>query len=359
MTGAAWGERPAAESTNANRAIPDGVTWYDPRTVDVCVVGAGAVGGLIGGRMALAGADVTLVDQDAHLDALAESGLTLVTPDGDRTAIDEGLTASADPSFDDPPDVIVVGVKAYDLPAIAPLVARLCGPETVVLPVQNGIPWWYFHRLGGDHEGRRVRALDPDGVLQETIDADRVLGCIPFVAGTVPEPGTVHHTEGEWFPVGELDGERTPRAAGVATLFERVGLRSRVLDDVRSELWLKELGNLAFNPISALTGGTLREICEDSRTRAVARTMMEEAKPVAETLGASFRRSIEERIDGAERVGDHKTSMLQDAEAGNRLELDALVGAVIELAELTGHPVPTIETVYALTTRLEQSRLDP
>lgn len=346
------------EPTGEERREAASVSWDDPGTVDVCVVGAGAVGGLIGGRMARAGADVTLVDRDAHLDALDETGLTLIGPDGQRTVIDD-LTATATPSEDAAPDLVVLGVKTYDLPAVAPLVSRLAGPGTVILPVQNGIPWWYFHRFGGELDGRRIRTLDPDGVLHRHLDLDRVIGCVPFVAATVPEPGTVEHVEGEWFPVGEPDGVETPRVRGIASLFERVGLRSRVLDDVRSELWLKEIGNLAFNPISALTGATLREICREPRTRELARTMMEEAKPVAEDLGATFRRSIDRRIDGAEAVGDHKTSMLQDLERGNRLETEALVGAVVELADLTDRPVPTIDAVYALTTLLETTQHEP
>lgn len=334
------------------------VSWADPSSVDVCVVGAGAVGGLLGGQMARAGADVTLFDRGAHLDALAERGLTLISRDGTRTVIDDLRTAET-PREARAPDLVVLGVKTYDLSAVAPLVSELCGPDTVILPVQNGIPWWYFHRFGGELDGRRLRTVDPDGVLDDRLDADRVLGCIPFVAATVPEPGTIRHTEGEWFPVGELDGRETPRVAGVADLLEGVGLRSRVLEDVRSELWLKEIGNLAFNPISALTRASLEEICREPRTRALARTMMEEAKPVAEALGATFRRSIEQRIDGAEAVGDHETSMLQDVRRGNRLETESLVGAVVELADLTGHSVPTIETVYSLTTLLETTQYSP
>jgi ketopantoate reductase len=330
-------------------------SWDAPETLNVCVVGSGAIGGLIGGRLAGAGADVILVDQGAHLDALAETGLTLIQPDGNRVTVNDITTTTA-PVDGVVPDLVVLGTKAYDLPTVAPLVADLTGSETVVLPVQNGIPWWYFHGFGGELDGRRIRTVDPDGTIQGHIDSEKILGCVPFVAGTVPEPGTVRHTEGEWFPVGELDGTETARAAGVAELFEAVGLRSRVLEDVRSEIWLKELGNLAFNPISALTRATLGGICREPKTRAIARTMMEEAKPVAEELGATFRRSIDERINGAEAVGDHKTSMLQDLEAGNRLETEALVGAVVELARLTDQSVPTIETVYGLTTLLETTQ---
>jgi ketopantoate reductase len=325
-----------------------GVDWTDPRTLDVCVVGAGAMGGLLGGRLATAGATVTLVDQGAHRKAMAETGLTLVDPDGTRRVVDSP-TVTDDPSDGAPPDLLVLGVKAYDLPSIAPMVPRAVDAETVVLPVQNGIPWWYFHREGGEFDGQRLAAADPDGTIEQHVDADRVVGCIPFAAGAIVDAGTVEHTEGEWFPVGELDGAETPRVQGVTACLEAAGLRSRVLTDIRSELWLKALGNLAFNPISALAGATLGEICHQRETRELARTMMTEAKAVAGALGVSLRRSIDDRIEGAAAVGDHRTSMLQDAERGDPLEYEALLGTVIELADRTGQPVPTIEAVYAMT----------
>lgn len=358
MSGGGTGDRVKGPRSGRGDRASDGVAWEDPSTLEVCVVGAGAVGGLIGGKLALAGADVTLVDRGSHRRALEETGLRLVAPDGRRTQTEDLATRDAPPA-DRPMDLVVLGVKSYDLPAIAPTVSGVVGPETAILPVQNGIPWWYFHRFGGDLEGHRLTAADPDGLLERHVDSDRVIGCVPFVAATVVEPGTIHHTEGEWFPVGELDGAETVRAQGVASLFERAGLRSRVLEDVRSELWLKALGNLAFNPISALARATLAEVCREPATRALARAMMEEAKPVAEDLGVEFRRSIEDRIDGAEAVGDHRTSMLQDLERGRRLELEALVGTVIELADLTDRSVPTIETIYALTTLLETTHYSP
>jgi 2-dehydropantoate 2-reductase len=339
---------------NGRHSSVPSVDWGSPETLDVGVVGAGAMGGLLGGRLAAAGATVTLIDQGPHRDAMAEQGLTLVERDGNRRDV-EPSTVTGDVAAVEPPELLVIGVKAYDLPAVAPTVARLAAPETVILPIQNGIPWWYFHRFDGDLERRRISAVDPDGVIDHHIDTDQVLGCVPFAAGTIVEPGVVKHTEGEWFPVAELDGAETPRVRGVATCLERAGLRSRVLPDVRSELWLKALGNLAFNPISALTGATLGEICRTPETRALVRTMMEESKAVAEELGVSFRRSIDDRIEGAEAVGDHRTSMLQDAERGNRLEYEALLGTVIELAECTDQPVPTVETVYGLTKLLAET----
>jgi 2-dehydropantoate 2-reductase len=305
--------------------------------------------------MAAAGADVTLVDVGPHREAMSERGLTLVDPDGTQRHT-EAPHVTRDVSRDDGRDLVVLGVKAYDLPTVAPMVPRVTGPESVVLPVQNGIPWWYFHRSSGELEGHRIEAVDPEGTIERHIDTERVVGCVPFAAGCVVEPGVVRHMEGEWFPVGELDGRRTARVRGVAELLERIGLRSRVLDDVRSELWLKALGNLSFNPISALTRATLGEICRDPEARTLVRAMMEEARAIAEALGVSFRCSIEDRIEGAEAVGDHRTSMLQDLERGERLELEALVGAVLELAELTDQPAPTIWTVYRLTRLLDETR---
>ncbi|WP_276258060.1 ketopantoate reductase family protein [Haloglomus litoreum] len=350
-------EYEAGEGTEADGTPQErpGVEWARPGSVGVCVIGAGAMGGLLGGRLANAGADVSLVDQGAHREAMAENGLTLLGPDDTRHVV-VNPTVRADTADLGTQDLVILSVKAYDLPSVAPSVGPLVGPETVILPVQNGIPWWYFHGFDGELEGHRIESVDPDGVVERHIDTERVIGCVPFAAGEVVEPGVVRHTEGRWFPVGELDGTTTPRIRGITDLLGRIGLRSRVLDDVRSELWLKALGNLSFNPVSALTRATLGEICRDPETRALVRTMMEEAKAVAEALGASFRRSIDDRIEGAETVGDHRTSMLQDLERGDRLELEALVGTVLELAEVTGKPAPTIRTVYRLTHLLDETR---
>jgi 2-dehydropantoate 2-reductase len=355
-SGGESGER-TGQTGVSNRAVT-GIDWQEPASLDVCVVGAGAMGGLLGGRLAAAGANVTLVDIGAHREAMSDRGLVLIDPDGTRRDI-EDIHVTPDVSDLDARDLVILGVKVYDLPAVAPMVPRITGPESVVLPVQNGIPWWYFHRFGGELDGYRIEAVDPEGIIERHVDTEQVLGCVPFAAGRVEQPGVVRHTEGEWFPVGELDGRDTPRARGVAALLEGIGLRSRVLDDVRSELWLKALGNLSFNPISALTRASLGEICRDPGTRTMVRSMMAEARAVAEALGTSFRRSIDDRIEGAEAVGDHRTSMLQDVERGERLEIGALVEAVIELAELTDRPVPTIRTVYRLTRLLDETRQSP
>ncbi len=321
----------------------------------VCVVGAGAVGGLVGGCAARAGADVTLVDRGERLEALREDGLTLISPDGGRAEV-TGVRVARDTSEVGSCDLIVLAVKTYDLPDAARSIPPLIGPETVVLALQNGIPWWYFHEQGGRFEGRRLRSLDPEGVIGEHLDPDRVLGCVAYVAAEVSEPGVVRHREGKWFPLGEPDGTVSGRARAVAAFLERAGFRSKVLEDIRSEIWLKAWGSLSFNPISALTGATLAEIGRHPDTRDVVRGMMEEAKEVCGELGISVRRSIEDRIAGAEAVGDHETSMLQDLRAGRELEIEGLVGSVLELAALTDTPAPRIRAVYALTKLLERQR---
>ena len=333
----------------------EGARGSGENPIRVCVLGSGALGGLLGAHMIRAGASVTLVDQGAHLEALASRGLTLIDPDGERQTL-RPHHVSGDPREAGTHDIVVLGVKAYDLPSITPCVSELLAPGGVVLPVQNGIPWWYFAAFGDPYEGRPLESLDPGGILAEHIDPDRVIGCVSYVASEVVEPGVVQHREGQWFPVGEPDGSQSPRVARVARLVEDSGLRSKVLEDIRSEIWLKAWGNLSFNPISALTGATLAAICRDPGTRSLARGMMEEAREVAEALGASFRRSIDRRIAGAEAVGEHKTSMLQDLEKGRRLELEALVGSVLELADLTGKPVPRIRAVHALVELLASNR---
>jgi 2-dehydropantoate 2-reductase len=236
----------------------------------------------------------------------------------------------------------------------------LLGRETVILTVQNGIPWWYFQKHGGVFEGIRLQSLDPDGLLTSTIDVDRIIACVVYPAATVLAPGVIQHVEGNRFPVGELDGKLTDRVKTIEALFVRSGLKSRVLTDIRAEIWLKALGTLAFNPISALTHATMVEICRFAETRQLATSMMKEAQNIAEKLGISFRHTIEKRIEGAEAVGWHKTSMLQDVEAGRPLEVEALVGAIIEMGGLTHTKTTTIDAVYALIKLLDnQLKADP
>jgi 2-dehydropantoate 2-reductase len=234
-------------------------------------------------------------------------------------------------------------------------VPKLFGPDTVVVTMQNGIPYWYFHKHGGELAGRRVESVDPTGKILEKIPAERVLGCVVYPASELIAPGVVQHIEGERFPLGELDGSDSERVQRVAAAFVHAGLKAPVLSDIRSEIWLKLWGNLTFNPISALAHATLVDICQFQLTRELAAGMMTEAAAVAQKLGASFRVPLEKRIEGAEKVGKHKTSMLQDVEAGRHPEIDALVGSVIELGRLTATPTPHIDTVYALVKLLART----
>jgi 2-dehydropantoate 2-reductase len=295
----------------------------------ICVVGAGAIGGLLAVRLAEAGEEVTVVDQGAHLQAIQRDGLKLLMADGS-----EHLTRS--------------------LNACANM--GDAGPQqTVILPMQNGLPWWYFHKHGGEYDGRPIECLDPNGELAEHVDVDRILGCVVFPAGEVVSPGVVRHTEGNRFPLGELDGSDSPRAQAMVQMFTNAGFKSFVLEDIRAEIWLKLLGNLSFNPISALTHATMVDICQYPASRGLAESMMEEAQAVASHLGISMRVTIEKRIAGAEKVGKHKTSMLQDVEAGRGLELEAIMGAVVELGQLTGIATPAIDAIYALVKLLDKT----
>lgn len=319
----------------------------------VCVVGAGAIGGLMAVRMAAAGQPVSVVARGEHLAVIRRDGLRLVEADGGEL-VASGIEASDDFAALGPHDVVVLALKAHQIAAVGGELGHLYGPDTVVVPVQNGIGWWYFERHGGPHDGRRLQTLDPDGVLAAAVPAERIVGCIAYPAAEKIGPGVIGHVEGDRFPVGELDGARSERAAAIAAAFGEAGFTSRVLTDIRSHLWVKAWGNLAFNPISALTGATLAQICRNEDTRRLAAAMMTEALEIARRLDVRIRFTVEQRIAGAEKVGEHKTSMLQDVEAGRPLEVDPLVGVFVELGELTGVPTPTISSVYALVTLLNR-----
>lgn len=320
----------------------------------VCVVGAGAIGGLMAARLAAVGGAVSVVARGDHLDAIRRDGLRLREIDGTELVAD--VVASDDFASLGPHDVVILALKAHQIAAVADRLDHLYGPDTVVVPVQNGIGWWYFERHGGPHDGRRLQTLDPGGTLAEAVPAERIVGCIAYPAAEKAAPGVIRHVEGDRFPVGELDGTKSDRARAVASALSEAGFTSRVLSDIRSHLWVKAWGNLAFNPISALTGATLAGICRNEATRALAAAMMNEAAEIADRLGVRIRISVEQRIAGAEKVGEHKTSMLQDVEAGRPLEVDPLVGVFVELGELTGVATPTISAVHALT-KLLNSRL--
>jgi len=320
----------------------------------VAVIGAGAIGGLVGARLAIAGEDVTFLVRGANLEAIAARGVTLIEKDGTEQVVRD-VRATDDYAAAGPQDVVVLAVKANQVDAVAPLMPRLFGPETVVVTMQNGIPFWYFHRHAGPLEGRQVKSVDPTGRLIEAMPAARLIGCVVYPASDLVEPGVIRHVEGNRLPLGELDGQRSERVQRLAASFERAGFKSPVLDDIRSEIWLKLWGNLTFNPVSALSHSTLEDICRFPLTRELAASMMREAEGVAGSLGVSFRVSIDKRIAGAESVGAHKTSMLQDIEAGRAPEIDALVGSVIELARHTSIPTPHIDAVYALVKLLSST----
>lgn len=311
------------------------------------------MGSVLAAGLLNAGARVTLVERGERLEHLRRHGLTLMAPDGaTRTYRCLAVRGPEEPVGEQ--DVVFLAVKTYDLREATSTLTTALAPHTVIVPLQNGIPWWYFQRHVGRLGGYRLKSLDPDGLLARTIDPGRIIACIPYPAATLDAGGTVRHVEGNRLPVGELDGSISPRLRQLAQLLESAGFRARVLDDVRSETWLKAWGNLSFNPLSALTGATLEELCQFGPTRRLASEMMREAQAVGEALGAHFRVSIERRIAGAEAVGAHRTSMAQDVEAGRPLETEALVGAVLELGEVLGIPTPSIRSIYAAVKLLEQ-----
>lgn len=316
------------------------------------MVGAGAIGGLLAARLALSGNDVSVLARGETLAAIEERGITLIEQDGgQRSAL--SVHASSDVASLAGQDLVLLAVKAHQLADVAEQIPALLEPDGVVLTLQNGIPWWFFHKFPGPFAGHRLTSLDPDGLLERSIPSDRVLGSIAYPAAERQAPGVIRLIEGDRFPVGELDGAVSARAQAVATVLSDAGFRSKVVRDIRANLWVKAWGNLAFNPISALTGATLSEMCRIPASRQLAAKMMCEAATIAERLELRLRLSVEQRIHGAGKVGDHKTSMLQDAEAGRPLELEALVGSFAELGRLTGTATPSIDTVYELVTVLD------
>ena len=319
----------------------------------ICVVGAGAIGGYLAVRLAKAGHDVSVIARGPHLAAIQAKGLKLVEDEQELTA--DNLTATDRIRDLGAQDVVFLALKAHQVGPVAGDLPTLFGPDTVMVTLQNGIPWWYFQKLGGPYADRVVETVDPGGVLFKSIDPDRLLGCIAYPAATIAEPGVIRHIEGNRFPIGELDGSDSERAQKVFAALTEAGFKSRVLDDVRSEIWLKLWGNMTFNPISALTHSTLVDICQFPLTRALAATMMTEAQTIGERLGAHFRVPMERRIAGAESVGKHKTSMLQDVEVGKPLEIDGMLGVVVELAETTGVEVPTLRALHACVSLLDKT----
>ena len=317
----------------------------------VCIVGAGAIGGLLGVRLASSGQQVSVFARGDNLEAIRSHGMKLTEPNG-SVLVTTHLEAADDLASFGPQDLVVLALKAHQITGIAHQLPLLYHDDTVVVPMQNGVPWWFFQKFPGPFEGRRIQALDPDGTIEQHIPAERIVASIAYPAAQRDSPGSFRLVEGDRFPVGELDGTRSDRAAEIAQVLTAAGFKSRVVIDIRSHLWVKAWGNLALNPISALTGATLGEICRFPATRALATRMMSEASEVATKLGLHLRLSIEQRIEGAEKVGDHKTSMLQDVEAGRELEIEPLIGSFVELGRITETPMPATETMYELLSLL-------
>jgi 2-dehydropantoate 2-reductase len=310
------------------------------------IAGAGAIGAYIGARMARAGFDITLFARGPHQRAMLENGVQVKSNDGDfvaHPAIADSLEKVG------PVDVVFLGVKAHGLPQLAPHLRPVLGPNTTVVSAQNGIPWWYFQGFGGEWEGLRLERVDPGGVVSAAIEAKSVVGSIIYFATEISEPGVIHHTEGNRITLGEPDGARSDRIRSIADALIASGFKCPVTARIRHEIWVKVLGNASFNPVSALTRATLVQIARDPGTSSVIRSIMEEVEAVSHKLGMELPVSIDQRMVGAEKVGEHKTSMLQDLEAGRPMELEALVGAVVEIGERVGLPMTCTRTVYNCT----------
>jgi 2-dehydropantoate 2-reductase len=322
----------------------------------ICVVGAGAIGGLLAAKLQHAGQDVSVIARGPHLAAIRASGLKLIEEGGNEVVARVKATDKIGEAG--PQDLVILGMKAHQVEAVVVDLKQLYGRETMVLTAQNGIPWWYFFKHGGACEGRQLSSVDPGGAIAANLPIDRVIASIVYPAAEIVEPGVVKHIEGNRFSLAEIDNSETPRIKLVSEALKQAGFRAPVVSDIRAELWTKLWGNLSFNPISALTHATLEDLCLFPLTRALVADMMREAQTVGEALGIRFRIPIEKRIAGGEAVGRHKTSMLQDIEAGRAVEADALIGSVIELGRITNMPTPHLDSVYALVKLLSKMLQD-
>ena len=312
----------------------------------ICIFGAGAIGGFIGARLAKAGeAEISLIARGAHLEAMQANGLRL-TEAGQDHILHPRLASDARELG--PQDFIILTIKSHALPSVVDALQPLIGRDTTILFAQNGLPWWYFYRHGGRFDGRHLESVDPGGRLWRSLGPERALGCVIWQAAEIAKPGHVVHVYGDRMPLGEPSGEITDRANILSGLLIKAGIKSPVKPDLRHEIWLKLWGNLSFNPVSVLTPGTLAELAQDASARRVLRAMMVEAQTVGEPLGVRFPVSVDERMDMAAKVGAHRTSMLQDFDAGRPIELDALLGVVIELAQMQGIATPALKLVYDL-----------
>jgi len=311
----------------------------------ICIFGAGAIGGYMGVKLAQIGTDVSLVARGPHLEAMKKNGLRLIEGESDLTVPVEASENPEDLGFQ---DYLIITLKAHSVPSIIEKVRPLVNEKTTIVSGVNGIPWWYFHKIGGEFEGTKLASVDPGNVQWESFGPSKVLGCVVYPAAEVLEPGVIKHIEGNRFSLGEPDGSKSDRALKLSKVLTEAGLKAPVRPKLRDEIWVKLWGNLSFNPISALTYATLDVLCEDRDTRQVLRTMMLEAKEIGEKLGVNFPIDVEQRINGGAAVGSHKTSMLQDLELARPLEIDAILGSVQELGQITKTTTPTIDTVLAI-----------
>ena len=311
----------------------------------ICIFGAGAIGGYLGAKLAAHGTDVSLVARGPHLDAMRTNGLRLIDETGETNV---RVNASSDPADLGEQDYLVITLKAHSVPPMVEKMAPLIGKHTTILSCVNGVPWWYFYKLGGDLDGTQLESVDPAGAQWNGFGPEKVLGCVVYPAAEVVEPGVIKHIEGNRFSLGEPDGQKSDRIVTLSKIFSEAGLKAPVRPRIRDEIWVKLWGNLSFNPISALTHATLDILCTDPSTRIVARNMMLEAQEIAEKLGVKFPIDVDRRIEGGAAVGAHRTSMWQDLDMGRPMEIDALVGSVKELGRITDTPTPTIDVVLGL-----------
>jgi 2-dehydropantoate 2-reductase len=320
----------------------------------IAVVGAGAIGAYWGAALHRGGAEVHLIARNKHMEAMRDQGVRVISPRGDFIA---HLDVTDNPAQIGPVDYVFLGLKAYSYATSGHLITPLLGPETAVVAAQNGIPWWYFHKLTGPYEGRRIEAVDPGGATSAVLPPERAIGCVVYAATEIESPGVIRHLEGTRFSIGEPSGEVSRRCVALSEAMIAGGLKSPVEPDLRDDIWIKLMGNAVFNPLSALTRATMAEICEHPGTRRLAEKTMEEILDIAARVGSTPEISVGKRMRGAAGVGHHKTSMLQDLEAGKQLELDAIVSAVVELADITGAGAPTLRAIHAATDLLARTSM--
>lgn len=315
--------------------------------MNIFVLGCGAIGGLIASHLADSKNKLTIFDKGPHLEAIKDNGLTLQKPNGETSTICN-LNITDNLKDCEPQDVIFLAVKAHQIQPICNDLSTLLNEDTILVTLQNGIPWWFFHKQCGKFKHRTLNTVDPENIIANNISSKHIIGCVSYPAAEVVSPGVIRHIEGIRFPIGELDGSISSRAKSISTILTHAGFKAPILSDIRSEIWLKAWGTLALNPISTLTKATMSQICKCKETREIVTNLMKESQQVATKLGIKLRVPLEQRLQGAENVGDHKTSMLQDFEAARTLELEATLGTVIELAEYTNTSVPHLKSLYAM-----------